>query len=104
MELNEKIEKRTEALQKKQIEALKKRMEFIDTELEIKTKLGFKKVNPDYEYENHPDYLEHMKNGFKLTVTEEKLKLQSMIDNILNDMDNREEIKKEREKRKEVVQ
>lgn len=58
----------------------------LDKELEVRFNLpddkGFKIVEPKYEYENTPEYIEHMKNSLKLSVMEEKAKVHAALNNI----------------------
>ena len=62
---------------------------------------GFRVIEPKYEYENTPEYIEHMKNALVLSVEEEKIKLKAALNNIVRSKLHREELeeaKKERER------
>jgi hypothetical protein len=82
-------EMRTIAYEDKMLSYLNNKMEHLDKEFEVKKKLGFKKLNPDYEYENAPEFHAHMLETLRINVEEEKIKVQSLIDKILNQRDER---------------
>lgn len=96
-ELTEKIETRVRATEDRIISLLNRRLEYMDEELKIRSDLSFKKSNPDFEYENDPVYLEHLKKGFELSIEEEKISIQKTIDGIYNERDNRDELNKMKE-------
>jgi len=98
-ELNEKIEERTLQWEEEKLKLLNEREKYLDKEYEIRSKLSFKKVEPDFEYENAPEYLEHLKEGLKLTIIQEKLNIMTEKIRIYNDRDERALLKKEKEKR-----
>ena len=97
-ELTEKIETRLRATEDRILSLLEKRLEFLDREEEIRLKLSFKKIEPDFEYENDPFYLQHLREGFKLTVEEERISIQKTIDGIYNDREQRKELNEMRNK------
>ena len=68
----------------KQIVLINERLSHLENELAIKSKLGFKKCDPDYEYENAPEFLEHMKKSFELTIKEEILRLEQALEQVDN--------------------
>lgn len=78
-EQNERIYKLEEA----QLEHLNDRMKHLDEELVLRQKLSAKPLNPNYEYETDEEWLKHIVDGVKLAVGEEKIKIQSQVDNIL---------------------
>ena len=72
-----------------------RQLELLDKELEAKQKLGFKKIQPTYEFENAPEYLELQKEIYANAIEQEKISIQQQINNILNDRDQRR-LEKER--------
>jgi hypothetical protein len=76
-ELHEEIKKRSATLEDKQLYYLSKREEHLDKEIELRRKLSSKPLEPKFEYETDPEWLEHIVNGVELAVEEEKIKLAS---------------------------
>lgn len=78
-------------IEERKLKLIDKRIAHLDEELDIKSRLGFNVIDPNYEYENHPDYLLHMIKSFELTIEEEKLNLDYAKLNIARDMETREQ-------------
>jgi len=96
--LTETIEMRLVAEEDEMLSILNTRLEYLDKELEIRLGLSFKKVEPDFEYENDDVYTEHLKEGFKLSIQEEKLSTQRTINGVYNERDQRAELAEMRNK------
>lgn len=79
------------------------KLKHLDTELKVRTELGdsgFRVIEPKFEYENTPSYIEHQKRGLVIAVQEEKAKVYAALNNIARNKLQRAEIaemKKERE-------
>jgi len=97
-ELTETIEARTIATEDKMLSLLNSKREYLEKELEIRSKLSFNKVKPDFEYENEPEYLEHIKAGLKISVDEQLLSIEKTLDGIYNQRDERKELNTMRNK------
>ena len=96
-EFNEMVEAEEIMLQ----EVYEKKLQQLDAELEVRFNLpdnkGFLIVEPKYEYENTPEYIEHMKRGLEISVMEEKAKIQAALNNIERRKLERKEIEEMRE-------
>lgn len=62
-----------------------RRLNHLDNELKVRFGLGdagFTIVEPKYDYENTPEYIEHQKASLELAVLEEKAKIKAALNNI----------------------
>lgn len=78
------------------------KLKHLDNELKIRLCLGdkgFKVVEPKFEYENTPEYIQHQKNSLELAVKEEKMRILSSLNTIERKRLEREDIKKLRAER-----
>ena len=82
MSYDNEILKRTEKIEKMQLELLEKRREAALNELDIRSKLSFKMVEPEFEYENEPSYLAVRKKALEIAVEQELIDIQNNIDKI----------------------
>lgn len=94
--LHEKVEERTLQWEEEYLKFLDDKEKYYEEEYEIRKNLSFKKVKPDFEYENADEYLEHLKKGLYLNLIEQKLTIMRERNRIYNDRDEREAIKAER--------
>lgn len=73
-----------------------KRLAHLQRELEVKQDIGvegFRKIEPTFEYEKDPRYLDHMMDTLKVSVEEEIVKVKTSINSIHRKRLQREEQK-----------
>ena len=102
-EMNEKIEKRTLEWEDTYLKFLDEKEKYYEEEYNIRKKLSFKKIKPDFEYENAPEYLKHLEKGLYLNLIEQKLAIMRERHKIFNDRDERAAIKAERENKEKEL-
>jgi len=100
---DEKFEEMTVAEENLLREIYTDKLAHLDRELEIRLAMGdagFTVVEPKFDYENMPSYIEHQKVGLALAVREEKVKILSALNTIERNVLHRAdlaELKAERE-------
>ena len=92
---NEKVKERQALMEEKEMEYLQRRKEFLDKELALKQKLGLKRIEPEFEFENDPEWLEHLKESLAFSIEHEKLQIDAQIDHLKNQADQRDEFDKQ---------
>jgi hypothetical protein len=68
------------------------KLELLDNEILIKKALGVIPKETKFSFEDNPEFHKHLLNVTVLAINEEKIKIQSMIDQILNQRQERDYI------------
>lgn len=85
------IEEEEEMQQK----VLNAKIDNLNREFEIRSAMGdrgFKKINPDYEYENDPVYLEHIKAALRINMDENIAQIKRALNMITRNKIQRQQI------------
>jgi len=100
---DEKFEEMTIAEENLLKEIYMDKLAHFDMELKVRMELGdagFTVVEPKFDYENKPSYIEHQRAGLKLAIREEKVKILAALNTIERNVLHRAdlaELKAERE-------
>ena len=67
-------------------ELYERKLKHLDDELTVRMTLpydnGFRRIDPEWEYENTPEYIAHQKNNLEIAVMEEKIKIMCALNTI----------------------
>lgn len=98
MVMNEESKTIIEALEARQVELLKRKKAMLQKEYEVRKQLPMTKINPDFDYENRPEYLAHLHDAMGLNFDEKIFEIDRVIDSIRMEQLQRVETEKEIER------
>lgn len=89
-----------EKFEDEQINILKEKLDHYEKEKELKQKLDMRRTDPDFEYENDEDWIEHRRKAGIITIKEEIIRIRRQLDDMFIKKKRREE--SDKKKRGEV--